>query len=87
MRQIIALSILLATGSFLQAAEPASQPAGTPEAQADAIAPFLDELTMVVLRWDMAELDIEAYTQYYRHCLELAVKDPAKAKEAMGRPR
>ena len=86
MRQIIALTILLASGSFSLAAEPATQPAGTPESQANAIAPFLDELTMVVLRWDIAELDIEAYTQYYRHCLELAVKDPAKVKEAMADP-
>jgi hypothetical protein len=81
MKRAILWSIVLLSASIARAAAPASQPANQAQSYAQAIAPFVDDLTVLVAHVDATNVDMDAVADYFEHLLNLAYKDPKERKQ------
>ncbi len=79
----LTLALLLIVVPCTLAAEAAGDSAAAAQARADTIAPFIDPLTVLVVRIDMTKIDADAAIKQIEDWQNIAIKDPKELRESV----
>ena len=78
----LTVTLLIAVPCALAGESPADS-AGAARAQTDAIAPFVDPLTVLIVRVDIAKIDSDAVIKQIEEWQKVAIKDPKELRESV----